>query len=189
MRKIALVIVLCLLFSTWSVSASVTADIHEFAQKSDAVFKLPASLKIIGEEAFEGVSAITIVLPGSTESIGTRAFADNSALRAVYIPESVRYIGNQAFEKSQNVVIRANEDSYAASWARLHDIVCVQEENAETWFTRLGKLMQGSFFLTLSLTCVVPGDQYWQRRKKAVFEVSMRPQDRPELYPINYRFP
>jgi hypothetical protein len=190
LRKKALLMVAWFLLSTWSAAMLVTAGPNdEAALDSTAVFTLPASLKVIEDEAFEGVSAETVILSDSTESIGARAFADNGALKAVHVSESLFYIGDNAFEGSYRVMIVGSEGSYAAAWARMHNVAFMPEETSTTWLVKLGRLLQEGFFLSFSLGCIFPEAQFWQRRKREVFERSMRPQDRPELHPINYRFP
>ena len=190
MRKTALLMVLWFLLSV-CVHAVSAVGYSGDAPEDDATeaFHFPSSLKTIGDEAFSGTAVKSVVLPDSVESIGARAFANNDALKTVYIPASVNYIGDQAFEGSSHTMIQAAEDSYAAAWARENNIACVQTESAGTRLSKLRKLLQGSFFLSLNFAYLLPVEQNRQRRRKAVFEVSMRPQDRPELYPINYRFP
>lgn len=50
---------------------------------------LPTSLSVIGEEAFMNSSAMYVIVPDGTESIGSRAFKDCHALQAIVIPASV----------------------------------------------------------------------------------------------------
>lgn len=190
MKKMALLLTVWFCFSVGF--ASKTAEYHlnnkdETAYRS--VFLLPASLKEIDESAFEGTAVETVVVPDSTEIIADRAFANISTLKTVYIPESVWYMGDYAFDETLNVTIKGAEDSYAAAWAQIHNVAFAQEEFVFTLLTKLGKLLQGGMFLTFSLGCICPKAQFWQRRKTKNRERSMRPQDRPELYPINYRFP
>ena len=82
------------------------------------VFKLPASLQIIEDEAFEGTSLFSVELPDSVVAIGERAFSNITTLRAVSIPDSVTYIARNTFTGSENVTITASPGSYARTWAR-----------------------------------------------------------------------
>lgn len=82
------------------------------------VFKLPASLQIIEDEAFEGTSLFSVELPDSVVTIGERAFSNISTLRAVSIPDSVTYIARNTFTGSEDVTITASPGSYARTWAR-----------------------------------------------------------------------
>lgn len=74
---------------------------------------IPHGIRVIGEEAFCGSSALTkVYLSGSVNVIGDRAFA-NSGLIKMDIPGSVRAIGNEAFrdcEKMFNFVIESGFD-------------------------------------------------------------------------------
>lgn len=190
MRKMALLVALWFCISTCSAAASWNNDNGiESDTGNSAVFVLPASLKVIDESAFEETAAETVIISDSAEIIGNRAFADIRTLRIIHIPDSVKYIGDLAFEGSLNVAFRGVENSYAAAWAHMHNVAFSQEETTLTWLVKLGKLLQGGFFLSFCLGYICPNDQFWQRKKMENREKSMRPQDRPELYPIDYRFP
>ena len=65
--------------------------------------RMPAGLKEIGEFAFFGLPLDKLELPDGLESIGKNAFSDCVYLRSVVIPESVRFIGEDAFKGSQNL--------------------------------------------------------------------------------------
>jgi hypothetical protein len=191
MRKMALLLALWFCFSAWATdSSSLNGNpVEDTVIETKGVFALPTTLKEIGESAFEGTAAETVNIQSSMEMIGDRAFANMKVLKVVHIPKSVKSIGEHAFEGSFNAVIHCIENSYAALWARAHNVAFVREAATSTWILKLGKLLQGSFFRTLFLCCLSPGKQFWQRRKTEKHERSMRPQDRPELYPIDYRFP
>ena len=65
--------------------------------------RMPAGLKEIGEYAFAGLPLDTVELPDGLESIGARAFCDCVYLRSAVIPESVRFIGEDAFKGARNL--------------------------------------------------------------------------------------
>lgn len=190
MRKLALLLALWLCISAGSAIAPLISESAFSAEADDApVFILPAALKEIGEGAFENTAAESVIIPEGTESIGDRAFADNEALRTVLIPESVAFIGEHSFDGSMSVTIQAEEGSYAVAWAQEHQVACIQAESAASGLSRLRKLLGEGFFLSFSLCGVCPALPDWQRGKSKRRDKSMRPQDRPELYPIQYRFP
>jgi len=85
---------------------------------SPPVFKLPASLQVIEDEAFEGTSLFSVELPDSVVTIGERAFSNITTLRDVSIPDSVTYIARSAFTGSDKVTITASPGSYARTWAK-----------------------------------------------------------------------
>ena len=82
------------------------------------LFRLPALLQIIEEEAFEGTAFVTVELPETVETIGEKAFANIPTLRSVKIPEKTREIAVTAFAGSNHVTIIAAPGSYAKTWAR-----------------------------------------------------------------------
>ncbi len=98
------------------------ADIPAFIQRQESSrvssFRLPASLQVIEDEAFEGTAAAFVELPESLESIGERAFADIRCLQFVKIPDSVKKIAKTAFAGSAHVAIAAAPGSYAGQFAR-----------------------------------------------------------------------
>lgn len=191
MRKMALAAALWFFLSAWfgtALPAGLETENHS-ASVATAAFVLPASLKEIGEGAFENTAAVTVIISDATEIIGNRAFANNSNLENVHIPRSVIFIGEYAFTGSPSLTIIGIKDSYAAAWAQIHNIAFRQEDCSFNWPDKLGDLFRGNLLLTFCLSLVSPGVQYWQRKKTEYAEKSMRPQDRSELYPIDYRFP
>ena len=70
---------------------------HSHPSEWGATLTLPSTLRIIGEQAFEGIPASSLTLPESLEKIGTSAFANCTNLRRATIPASVKYIGWGAF--------------------------------------------------------------------------------------------
>ncbi len=59
---------------------------------------IPASVKTIGKNAFDGNSTMTsVTISGNVKSIGNYAFNNCSALKSVVIGDSVTSIGNSAF--------------------------------------------------------------------------------------------
>ena len=148
---------------------------------------LPASLVQIEEGAFENTAAESVFLPSMTASIGDRAFASNRALIKVFVPKSVESIGNQAFE-GKDLTLIGEKGSYALSWARMHNVAFVEQESAASQGKPVRKLLNENVFLLFSLGYMAP-ELFVQLKKRKSWSRSMRPQDRPELYPINYRFP
>ena len=171
-------------FSPFSVSGNGEAE-----SVKESVFTLPALLEKIEDEAFEGTAAKTVILPGELEEIGERTFAQSRTLKTIQIPESVIFIGEHAFEGVSNLTIQGIEGSYAARWAREHKFSFVQNETSLSQIEKVGKVLKNSAFALLMLSCVNPDTSLWRRRRTEILEKSMRPQDRPELYPIDYVFP
>lgn len=149
---------------------------------------LPASLRTIEDAAFEGTAVQSVILSDHVASIGERAFA-YSTLRTILIPSSVSHMEDSAFDGVWGLVIRGAKDSYAARWAKEQDIAFVQSGTASALLEKLRELLSGNTLILLFLTCVCPDMFFRQRRRTTMWTRSMRPQDRVELYPIDYKFP
>ena len=81
-------------------------------------FRLPASLKVIEEEAFEGTAVGQVILQEAVQEIGDRAFAENEALREVYIPGGAELRGREIFVGADEVTVYGIEGSPAEDWAK-----------------------------------------------------------------------
>lgn len=87
-----------------------------------AVLRLPSSLRIIEDEAFESTAIISADFPETLESIGEHAFADIPTLRSIRIPENTKQIAKTAFAGSNGVTITGVPGSYARTWAKENGI-------------------------------------------------------------------
>ena len=88
--------------------------------------KLPSQLKKIDSQAFYGDTSLDVVeLPYGTETINSKAFA-YSSLKEIYIPSTVTYIADNAFDGAPDVVIYAPEGSYAKEYAETNDFLCLE---------------------------------------------------------------
>lgn len=84
---------------------------------ADTVLNMPAELTIIDEEAFYGSSSLdTVALPDGIKEIRARAFA-NSSLSEIYLPASLEFIDDTAFDGPEKVHITADKGSKAYFWA------------------------------------------------------------------------
>ena len=81
-------------------------------------FNLPSSLRIIDDSAFEGTALVSVDIPESVTYIGDNAFANIPTLLAVQIPDATEFIGNNAFGNRKNVTITTSSNSYARTWAK-----------------------------------------------------------------------
>lgn len=79
---------------------------------------LPEDLLVIEDEAFMGDTSLeAVILPENVQKIGSRAFAD-STITAIWLPASLSYIADDAFDGCKNLSVTAPEGSYAHSWAQ-----------------------------------------------------------------------
>ncbi|MEI6577835.1 MAG: leucine-rich repeat domain-containing protein [Eubacteriales bacterium] len=67
--------------------------------KTGSSYKIPNSVKRIGDKAFDECKDLkSIIIPNSVKSIGDKAFSLCSGLTSVILPNSVKSIGKEAFE-------------------------------------------------------------------------------------------
>lgn len=94
----------------------------------------PSSLRVIGEEAFEGTAIESFQLGNSLEQIGNRAFANMPELHILYIPSSLKEIGEGILVNSDKVQIASFSCGVVKPWAVRHDIpfVPIAAINGET---------------------------------------------------------
>ncbi len=94
---------------------------RELYAECQSRFVLPAFLRQIEEEAFAGLTVQLVELPGSLQSIGSRAFADNADLRIVFIPATTLVISEDAFAGCPaELIICGEADSAAQQFAVTH---------------------------------------------------------------------
>ena len=181
-------LILCLI-TLMLLSPLATANAEAPTREKKSTFVLPVSLLLIEDEAFEGTAVGMLVIQDGLQRIGDRAFSDMPNLRAVYIPPSTTFIGKRAFPNNKDLAIYGVKGSYAEKWAGRHQIVFVAGElhelfsAGETMLVSYKTSMEGMF------RAPEPNVDFRMTKRTADQEKSMRPQDRPELYPIVYRFP
>ncbi len=82
------------------------------------VFRLPASLTTIEDEAFEGTAVSVVELPESVTTVGEYAFANIETLRSINIPSNITQIEATAFRGSNRVTLTGAPKGYARQFAR-----------------------------------------------------------------------
>ena len=80
-------------------------------------FTLPSMLTQIEEEAFSGIAAQKIVIPGTVEEIGAGAFADCGNLLLVELQADPSGIQSGAFDRSGPFMVYGSAGSEAEAWA------------------------------------------------------------------------
>lgn len=81
------------------------------------VFVIPSGVQTIEEEAFSGTSASTLVIPDTTSSIESKAFASCNELTDVYLPEKTVSIAEDAFDSPEKLKYHVYMGSANANWA------------------------------------------------------------------------
>ena len=163
-------------------------EITQYApQKTILKASFPDSLYYIGDEAFSDTSIEVAVFSNTLQSIGINAFLNAKRMTDVYIPAKTEHIGSNAFP--EQAFIHGAEGSYAKTWALQNSYVFIEDD---IWNFK-SDFPNPYYSLSLALLgYVLPIDtglMEWIRRQTIKYVKSMRPKDRPELYPINYRFP
>jgi len=89
-----------------------SADICAIAEAA-ATLTLPKELQIIEEEAFAGNTSIEkVIVPDGTTEIRSRAFADSSMTELI-LPDSLTFIAEDAFEGCGEFALTVPENCYA----------------------------------------------------------------------------
>lgn len=163
------------------------------APEMRAAAVLPSSLKLIGEEAFEGTGFQAVILPASLEVIEARAFANAGAVTYVYIPSATKRIGEDAFANNRHLVIEGEAGSYAEQWAQEHAFSfrrycapAADDERNQTGTEKQGLL---SFLAAIFLLLLAELNKRKPIARRIGEGKTMRPQERAELHAIAYRFP
>ena len=88
-----------------------------FCAAAQAEFTLPASTQVIEAEAFSGSRSIQhLWLPDNLQRIETKAFY-NCGISTVYLPSSLEYIAEDAFNGNSGMKAVAEPGTYAYNWA------------------------------------------------------------------------
>lgn len=152
-------------------------------------FVFPYSLKEIEEEAFEGTAVKTIILREHVICIKRNAFSDTAFLTDVYIPAAIEHIGAYVFPEDNTLTIHGVRGSFAEKWAKGRKIPFVNDYTTVLSDKGLKKTQSHNLPRErLNLPFYLLIHEKTSKNKK-YRERSMRPQDRTELYPIDYRFP
>ena len=197
MRKcfsIICIMIICWLAIATSCSQSVnlkqsvtTAGEKEFSQES--VFIFPSLLQRVDEEAFSGTAVKTIIFPNGLLQIGDRAFENAWDLTYIFIPKTTEYIADSAFTITPNLTIYGVDGSYSKEWAHSHEIPFVVNDIWNVFIPERGPQNTPSNPISRCIATIVLVLVFLLFRSYDYRLRSRRPQDRPELYPIEYRFP
>lgn len=96
---------------------SVDGGIYVIDGSQQSMAVLPSALTMIEEEAFADTSFYYVVLPETTTSIGSKAFANCSNLKYIYIPANTTSIADDAFLNVTGLTIYGKSGSYAQTFA------------------------------------------------------------------------
>ena len=180
-------LILCLTLLLFVISCTQGPPEKETACLGDLVSLFPTSLQTVEDNAFSGTAIQAAAFYDGLVLIGESAFQNTPMLTDIYIPPSTEFIGRNALP--DYVLIHGAEESYVQEWALANE-VSFTADNIWNTKTACAKVHPEQLF---SLLCfVLPYDHtvsYKIKKRMGAYVKSMRPQERPELYPINYRFP
>ena len=83
---------------------------------------LPEQIKSVEEAAFANGCFNFISAPAGLQSLGARAFADCTALRDAFLPDTLTSISEDAFDNCPELIIHCPRNSQAEAFARAHGI-------------------------------------------------------------------
>lgn len=154
-------------------------------------FRLPASLRVIGEEAFEGTAAAALILEDKVTTVESRAFAGTDNLREVYIPGSVETLAGDAFAGAEDLTVYGTKGSAAEDWAARLGYRFVLRD---IWAAVLLRTSHALFLLLLLFAPAAwaAGNRFRLRLNKtasAVEYISFSYKKRAELFVRNLCFP
>lgn len=155
----------------------------------DSMFVLPSSLERIENSAFEGTAVKTLVFSEGLQRVGDAVFENARYLTDIFFPSTIKQIGISAFPQNIAMKIHGAYGSYAEKWAREFNVTFYGYNLAEL-IVESGKTMKTKEIRFAQLT-ELPSPEKTPRAnlQPSYREKSMKPQDRPELNPIDYRFP
>ena len=163
------------------------SHIPVYAESEGYTYIFPTELITIEEEAFANTPVETVILPEGFHSLEDSAFENALHLTDIYIPPSTEYIADTAFPENADLTIHGVKGSHAEGWAHKHEIPFVVDDIWNAVVVRHSirtaptyNRSKASAILIILLSFISIG--YYKLR-------SQRPQDRPELNPIDYRFP
>ena len=159
-------------------------------ERQKASFVLPASLQTIGEEAFSGTAAESVVLPYGFLHLERKAFDRAVSLTDIYIPPTIESIGENALPRSRELTVHGVSGSRAQTLAEEHglsfaavNVLVLPYREGKTGAVNRLSVRFSPKEMTENVVKLL------RKAENVEEERSMRPQDRPELNPIDYRFP
>lgn len=159
----------------------------EFSRTNTFVF--PHFLEAIEDEAFAGTAVEKVVFHNNLIYLGNKIFADSLYLKNVYLPASLVSIGNNVFSGNASINIHGEKGSYVEQWAKNHQF---QFTPSNVW--NLSNIHEKKLSVPRMLIRFSVKEVYSEQINNLHGRTedegkTMRPQDRPELMVINYKFP
>ena len=83
---------------------------------TDGYVIIPKEVQIIGEGAFEGTKVMAVILHDNVKVIEKNAFKNCKIFNRVYIPKTVKEVGEDAFYNCPNLTIRIEQGTDTTLW-------------------------------------------------------------------------
>lgn len=184
-RRLIAMFLAIVLFSLIPFGEAVAGD---YIPAQESKFLFPASLKEIEEEAFADTAVKIAYFEKGLQSLGDNVFAGAMFLTDIYIPASTEHIGAQAIPQNMHLRIHGERNSYASKWAKKYHVSFAPRNiwgtsSADTRIIRTEKTY------IAGVRPLKPEKENRLHARRADEGKSKRPQERPELNPIDYKFP
>lgn len=153
--------------------------------ESESIARFPESLVSVGEEAFAGTAIQNVVFDGNLLEIGEGAFAKNTFLQCVFLPPSLKSIADNVFAGTNDPVFLGVELTRAHIWA-IKNNYRFFKWNLWKWESVHD---DGTKNIVHCASVVFSVKEMNQTTCPIHRLRSMRPQDRAELHPVEFRFP
>lgn len=183
-KILAFVFIISLVLSSFGMMSA-----ENLNREQKNVLLLPSLLLEVEEDAFSGTAVETVVFPKGFLHIGENAFSGSGKLTDIYIPESTDFIADSAFSMTRNLTIHSIDDSYAKEWAEKHRVPFVVDNIWDAISQDGSSMVARGAPMVRYIAAVNPEKLIAVHDRGENEGKSMRPQDRPELNPIDYRFP
>lgn len=157
--------------------------------ETETSFVFPPSLSEIEGAAFSNTAVTTIIFPDGFLSVEDEAFMGADFLIDVYVPSTTVYIADSAFPQNDILTIHGIDGSYAEEWAKLHLVTFVVDDIWNTAVEPDTSSQANETPMTHNHSVVKPHKIMIAHDREEDEGISMRPQERSELNPIDYRFP
>ena len=157
--------------------------------RSDQTLKMPESLVILEESAFEGTAATMVYLPDGVSVIESRAFADMPNLKVAFIPKSVREIGKDLFGSVKDVTLIGVAGSPTQDWAKRNGYRFIPWD---VWSAVLPERMDVRHTLLPDMFHEWDADDARRLRRLSWSlpeQDNSDPEDNPSMYQVDYDFP
>lgn len=188
MRKNAAVLLLAFFFLTLIPPGLASAQEDNTAPV--AVYHLPAAIKVIEDEAFAKTGVKAVVFRAGIAHVGEKVFSGARFLTDIFFPASMKRLDDSFFPRNPGLTIHSLKNSNVADRVREQQIPFVQP-NAEilTPISANAIYSESRIPNNWRIRLLASEKQVNLHERGADEGKSLRPQDRPELNPIDYRFP